>query len=74
MNKKFIRSVATAVAALGVIASCHMGHHKDHNKCGANKNKCSSKKDEANKCSAAKKEANKCGSKAGCAAAKPAKK
>lgn len=71
MNKQFIKSVATAVAGLGLIASCSMmGHHKDHNKCGA-------KKDEANKSSTVKKdkkESNKCGAKVGCAAAKPAKK
>ncbi len=73
MNKKFIKSVATAVAGLTLIASCSMiKGKKDSNKCCANK--CSSKKECANKCSSAKKESNKCGAKNGCAAAKPAKK
>lgn len=64
MNKNFLKSVATGVITLGLVASCSKltGKTEAH-KCSSNK--CSSKKaDEANKCSSKKtEEANKCSSK-----------
>ena len=61
MNKKFLQSVATSIAALSLIASCsHLGLKKESNTCGA-ANGCAAatKKDEAHKCSAKKDEAHK---------------
>jgi hypothetical protein len=70
MNKNFLKSVATGVMGLSLVASCSMLKKESHfcgakNGCAAKKdeaNKCSAKKDEANKCSAKKDEANKCSS------------
>ena len=64
MNKKFLQSVASGIAALSLVASCsHFGSDKESNTCGA-KNGCAAaaKKDEAHKCSSKAKEAHKCSS------------
>lgn len=48
MNKKFTKSILTAIAGLGLISSCTMmGMEKDSHKCA------SKKKEESNKCGAA---------------------
>ena len=57
MNKNFLKSVATGIVGLALVASCSSVSKKDSNTCGA-KNGCAAKKDEASKCSA-KKEVNK---------------
>ena len=71
MKKNFLKSLSLGVASLSLIASCSMMESKcESGKC-EEKNKCSSKTDEANKCSATKKEEmNKCSSTHTCSAKK----
>ncbi len=56
MDKKFIKSMVTAIVGLGLISSCSMIKSKDSHKCAGSKkesNNCGAK----NGCSAAKVEA-----------------